>query len=61
MIDEHVIRIIEDHALVEEFLIHLAWCLKNGKHIPERVPTLNDGMVMDALGDICQRLIDDEA
>ena len=58
--EEHLIRIVEDHALIEEFLTHLAWCLKNGKQIPSHIPALNDSMTMDALSTICEELVKDE-
>jgi hypothetical protein len=53
---EKLINIIEDHALIEEFLLEVRSSIKLGKPLPELVPSLNDTLMMDALGDICEAL-----
>lgn len=55
MIQDQLIRIIEDHALTEEFVITLSRHLQEGKSLPD-VPTLNSSIMMDALGNICEAL-----
>lgn len=55
MIQDQLIRIIEDHALTEEFIINVSRRLQEGKPMPD-VPTLNSSIMMDALGNICEAL-----
>jgi hypothetical protein len=56
MIDERLLEVIEDHALVTDLIIEIGRCLGKGIDVPCRVPSLHDGLVMDALGNILEAL-----
>ena len=56
MADERLIEIIEDRALMEEFIVRLSWCIKNDKPIPDYIPCLSNDLVIDSLGIICEKL-----
>lgn len=45
-------RVVEDHALVVDFLIHASRCIQEGLPMPTHIPSLHDGLVMDALGNV---------
>lgn len=52
MNDDNLRHIVEDHALTEDFLIHLSRNLQDGKPMPEHIPQLNDGLMGDVLSSI---------
>lgn len=56
MIDERLLEVIEDHTLVTDLIIEIGRCLGEGIDVPCRVPSLHDGLVMDALGNILEAL-----
>lgn len=63
-VDDRILNIIEDHALVTQFLGQLYCALKDERvAFPNFVPFLNDSIVTDYLGVIAEALrgrIEDE-
>lgn len=55
--DESVLHIIEDHALVEDFIFRLSRRLQEGKPVPEDIPCIHSSLMMDALGNICEYIM----
>ena len=56
MINDYAVRQIEDHALVSDFLVHVARSIRRGESMPVRVPALHDVVLLDALGSICEEI-----
>ncbi|MBR1449542.1 MAG: hypothetical protein IJ588_12455 [Prevotella sp.] len=54
--DNRLIDIIEDHALIVDFIDHVACGIENGSAMPEFVPVLNDGVVTDNLSKIAETI-----
>ena len=48
--------IIEDHALIEDFIHHMSDNIIEKKPMPDRIPSLNDSFLMDALSTICEHI-----
>lgn len=55
--NERIVNIIEDHALVVDFLSELAWSIRNGDAPPRHIPSLSDSATMDALGVVCEAIL----
>jgi len=53
---EEMIHIIEDYALMEDFLLHVYDSLESKRPMPSRVPLLNNTLITDALSKICEHL-----
>lgn len=47
-------HIVEDHALIEDFIVHVSANIQEGKPMPEHIPSLHNALMMDALGNICE-------
>ena len=54
MENNRTIEIIEDNALIGDFLNQMLLCLKKGKKMPSRIPVLNDLSKTDTLSEICE-------
>lgn len=54
--DRDVISIIEDYALLEDFLLHVSRCVKSGAPVTDHIPSLSNSVLMDAVGNICEGL-----
>jgi len=51
-----IIEIIEDHAMMADILNSICCALKNGTSMPNYIPVMNDGVITDQLGKICEAL-----
>lgn len=49
--NDRLIEIVEDYALLEDFLLSLS-----SGEVPSRIPSLHNTLLMDALGVVCERL-----
>ena len=53
---KQIIEIIEDHAMMADILNSICCALKNGTAMPNYIPVMNDGVITDQLGTICEAL-----
>ena len=51
---ERTLNIIEDHALIVHTIDSICTALENGTEMPNFIPILNDTLVTDQLGRICE-------
>lgn len=54
--DSEVLRIVEDHALMVHAIDSICTALDNGTDMPNFVPIMNDALVTDQIGKICEHL-----
>lgn len=53
-VDNNILRIIEDHALMVHCIDSICTALENDTDMPNFIPILHDTLVTDQLGKICE-------
>ena len=51
-----LIDIVEDHAMIVHTIDSIACSIENGTEMPNFIPVLNDTLVTDQLGKICETI-----
>jgi hypothetical protein len=55
-VSNRILDIIEDHTLVDDFLLQVSNNLNSGKPMPSNIPQLHDGLTSDVLSNIVQHI-----
>ena len=53
---DELMSLIQDYALIEDFLLNVSHCIVAGSDMPDHIPMLNNGLLTDTLGVICEKL-----
>lgn len=53
---ERLINIVEDHANMVHAIDSIACAIENGTEMPNFIPVMNDTVVTDQLGAICETI-----
>lgn len=54
--DDRIVDIIEDHTMMAHAIDSICCALENGEEMPNYIPMMNDTLVTDQLGRICEHI-----